>query len=153
MSGFDFDDVTNWRGRDVIDLRGHAVGVITDLYVDGVTGRPEWAAVKTGLFSHRVTFVPLSQASLHGMGVQVPYDQAHIHEAPNIDPDGHLSAEEEAHLYQYYGLDYAVAAPGTTPPGADSEFVAPATDKVEDEAPMGTRHGGRRRLRRHTATS
>jgi sporulation protein YlmC with PRC-barrel domain len=48
MSGFDFDDVPNWRGRDVIDENGHPVGVITDLYVDEVTGRPEWAAVKSG---------------------------------------------------------------------------------------------------------
>jgi sporulation protein YlmC with PRC-barrel domain len=141
MSGFDFDDVPNWRGRDVIDENGHAVGVITDLYVDDATGLPEWAAVKAGLFSHRVTFVPLSQAALHGMRVQVPYAQAHIHDAPNIDPDGQLSADEEARLYQHYGLDYDTASPS----GAGSEFIAPATDKVEEAAPAGTR------LRRHEA--
>ena len=146
MSGFDFDDVPNWRGRDVIDQNGHAVGVLTDLYVDDVTGRPEWAVVRTGLFSHRVTFVPLSQASLHGLRVQVPYLQGHIHEAPNIDPDGHLSVEEEERLYQHYGLDYAQAGPS----GADSEFIAPSTDKVDEATRAGT--GGRgRRLRRHVA--
>ena len=145
MSAFDFDDVPNWRGRDVIDQKGYAVGVIADLYVDDATGRPEWAAVKTGLFSHRVTFVPLSQAALHGLRVQVPYNQSHIHDAPNIDPDGHLSADEEARLYQHYGLDYRPAGAA----GADSEFIAPATDKVEEEAPVGTGEGGRRRLRRH----
>ena len=142
MSGFDFDDVPNWRGRDVIDEKGHPVGVITDLYVDEVTGLPEWAAVKAGLFSHRVTFVPLSQAALHGMRVQVPYAQAHIHDAPNIDPDGQLSAAEEARLYQHYGLDYDTASTS----GAGSEFIAPATDKVEEAAPAATR------LRRHEAT-
>jgi hypothetical protein len=76
MSGIDFDDVPNWRGHDVIDENGHPVGVITGLYVDEVTGRPEWAAVKSGLFSHRVTFVPLAQAALHGMRVQVPMPRA-----------------------------------------------------------------------------
>ena len=151
MSGFDFDDVPNWRGRDVIDQDGRAVGVITDLYVDEVTGRPEWAAVKTGLFSHRVTFVPLSQATLHGQRVQVPYDQRHLHDAPNIDPDGRLSTEEEARLYQHYGLQYGPVAPGTAPSGAASEFIAPATDKVDEESPAGTREGGRLRLRRHVA--
>jgi hypothetical protein len=40
MSGFDLDDVPNWRGRDVVDQNGHAVGVITDLYVDDATGVP-----------------------------------------------------------------------------------------------------------------
>jgi hypothetical protein len=147
MSGFDFDDVPNWRGRDVIDEKGYAVGVITDLYVDEVTGRPEWAAVKSGLFSHRVTFVPLSQAVLHGMRVQVPYAQSHLHDAPNVDPDGRLSAEEEARLYQHYGLDYDA----TSTSGADSEFIVPATDKVDEDAPAGTREGGRPRLRRHMA--
>jgi sporulation protein YlmC with PRC-barrel domain len=144
MSGFDLDDVPNWRGRDVIDRNGHAVGVITDLYVDDATGRPEWAAVKTGLFSHRVTFVPLSQAASHGLRVQVPYAQRQIHDAPNIDPDGQLSADEEASLYQHYGLDYSQAGAS----GAGSEFIAPATDKV-DEASAGTREGGRLRLHRH----
>jgi|Tabmets5t2r1_1033131.scaffolds.fasta_scaffold14038_2 sporulation protein YlmC with PRC-barrel domain len=149
MSGFDLDDVSNWRGRDVVDQNGHAVGVITDLYVDDATGRPEWAAVKSRLFSHRVTFVPLSEASAHGLRVQVPYGQSHIHDTPNIDPDGHLSAEEEARRYQHYGLHYGLVAAGAGPSGADSEFIAPATDKVDEESPPGTREGGRHRLRRH----
>ena len=88
-----------------------------------------------------MTFVPLAQAALHGMRVQVPYAQAHIHDATNIDPDGQLSADEEARLYQHYGLDYDTARPS----GAGSEFIAPATDKVEEAAPAGTR------LRRHEA--
>ena len=140
MSGFDFDDVPNWRGRDVIDENGHAVGVITDIYIDDATGRPEWAAVKAGLFSHRVTFVPLAQATLHGMRVRVPFAQTHIHDAPSIDPDGELSADEEARLYQHYGLDYDTASAS----GSGSGFVAANTDKVE-EASAGTR------LRRHEA--
>jgi sporulation protein YlmC with PRC-barrel domain len=146
MSGFDFDDVPNWRGRDVIDERGYAVGVITDIYMDDVTGRPEWVEVKPGVFSHKVTFLPLSQATLHGMRVQVPYAQSHIHDAPHIDPHGRLSADEEARLYQHYGLDYDPASPS----GADGEFIVPV-DKADVEAPAGTREGGRLRLRRHVA--
>jgi sporulation protein YlmC with PRC-barrel domain len=149
MSAFDLDDVPNWRGRDVIDQNGHALGVLTDLYVDEVTGRPEWAAVRTGLFSHRVTFVPLSQASSHGLRVQVPYPQSLVHEAPNVDPGGHLSADEEARLYQHYGFDYATTGAGGSS-GADSEFIAAATDKVGEATPAGTAEGGwRPRLRRH----
>jgi hypothetical protein len=129
MSAFDIDDVPNWRGRDVIDQNGHPCGVIYDIYADELTGRPEWAVVKTGLFSHRVSFVPLSQATLHGLRVQVPYQQSHVHDAPNIDPDGDLSEDEEARLFQHYGLD------------------VPATDRVDAEAPAPGR-----RLRRHGAT-
>ena len=44
------------------------------------------------------------------MGVQVPFDQRHIHDAPKIDhPDGRLSADEEARLYAHYGLEYGPA--------------------------------------------
>jgi sporulation protein YlmC with PRC-barrel domain len=151
MSMYDLDDAPNWRGRDVIDENGHPVGVITDLFVDEATGRPEWAGIRSALFSHRETFVPLSQATAHGMRVQVPYTQSHIHEAPSVDHHGHLSADEEARLYQHYGLDYGPVAPGAAPSGADSEFIAPATDRVDEEATAGThkRHG--LRLRRHVA--
>jgi hypothetical protein len=145
MSTFDLDDAPNWRGRDVIDQNGHPVGVITDLYVDHVTGRPEWAAVRSGLFSHKVTFVPLSQAAAHGLRVQVPYDQHHIHDAPHMDPEGELTVDEEASLYRHYGLDYTPAGSG-----ADSEFIAPATDRVEETA-AGSGAAGGRRLRRHVA--
>ena len=99
----------------MVDQNGHAVGVITDLYVDDATGRPEWAGVKSGLFSHREMFVPLAQATPHGMRVQVPYDHGHIHDAPTIDPDGHLSVEEEARLYEHYGLEYRVGPYRTAP--------------------------------------
>jgi sporulation protein YlmC with PRC-barrel domain len=148
MTMFDFDDVPNWRGRDVMDENGHAVGVIADIYVDDATGRPEWAAVKTGLFSHGVTLVPLAQARLHGMRVQVPYTQGHIHDAPALDPHGHVTTDEEARLYRHYGLDYGPVTPGTA--GADSEFLIPATDGADEEA-VGAREGGRPRLRRHAA--
>jgi sporulation protein YlmC with PRC-barrel domain len=151
MSGFDLDDVPNWRGRDVIDQDGHAVGVITDLYVDDATGRPEWAVVRSALFSSRVTFVPLSQATAHGLRVQVPFAQGHIHDAPNMEPDGHLTAEEEERLFQHYGLDYGAVAAGTGPSGADSEFIAPSTDRVGEDVPAGAGPGRRLRLRRHVA--
>jgi PRC-barrel domain len=152
MSAFDLDDVPNWRGRDVIDQNGHPIGVITDIYVDDLTGRPEWATVKSGLFGGRVTFVPLSAATLHGLRVQVPFAQRHISDAPGIDPDGRLTADEEARLYEHYGLDYGQGGVGAAPSGAGSEFVAPATDRVDDEAPAGTRRPGRLRLRRHVTT-
>ena len=134
MSGYDLDDVPNWRGRDVIDSNGHAVGVITDLYVDDATGRPEWAMVKSGLFSRHVTFVPLSAATARGMGVQVPFDQRHIHDAPKLDhPDGRLSADEEARLYAHYGLEYGPATADAAASGAGSEFIAPASQVAHGE--------------------
>ena len=68
-----------------------------------------------------------------------------IHDAPGFDPGGHLTAEDEARLFRHYGLDHG-PVDGS---GADSEFIAPATDRVEEEPSAGD--SGRRRLRRHVA--
>jgi hypothetical protein len=151
MPLFDYDDVPNWRGLTVLDQDGDPVGTITDIYVDDVTGQPEWATVNTGLFGSRTTFVPLAQAQLRDRRVWVPFGRAFIKDAPNVDVDGHLEAAEEARLYEHYGLDYGAAATtgaplGTTGGlGASSQFIAPATEDVDAES-----GGGRRlRLRRH----
>ena len=41
----------------------------------------------------------------------VPYNRGTVTDAPNVDVDnGHLSQEEEANLYRYYGRQYAEAA-------------------------------------------
>jgi hypothetical protein len=62
--------------------------------------------VRTGLFGLRSTFVPLAQAREVGDELQVPHERLQVKQAPNIEPDGQLSAAEEAELYRHYGLDY-----------------------------------------------
>src|SRR4029453_15811179 len=41
-----------------------------------------------------------------GDELQVPHQRLQVKQAPNIEPDGQLSAAEEAELYRHYGLDY-----------------------------------------------
>ena len=41
-----------------------------------------------------------------GDELQVPHQRLQVKEAPNIEPDGQLSAAEEAELFRHYGLDY-----------------------------------------------
>ena len=53
-----------WIGRDAYDADGDKVGEITDIYYDDATGRPEWVAVKTGLFGMKRTFVPIHGSQL-----------------------------------------------------------------------------------------
>jgi hypothetical protein len=62
--------------------------------------------VQTGLFGLRSTFVPLADAREVGDELQVPHQRLQVKQAPNIEPDGQLSAAEEAELYRHYGLDY-----------------------------------------------
>ena len=88
--------VTEWRGRNAVDSDGDKIGTIDEIYMDTETGKPEWLAVKTGLFGSKVTFIPIAKARDDGVGVRVPYDKQQVKDAPNADADGELSQEEEA---------------------------------------------------------
>jgi uncharacterized protein (TIGR02271 family) len=100
------DDVKTWRGRQVVGPDGEKVGKLEDIYLDRQSGEPEWAAVSTGLFGTRVSFVPLEGASTAGDEIRVNYDKATVKDAPNVDPDGELSPEEERRLYEHYGRSF-----------------------------------------------
>ena len=97
-----------WIGRDAYDADGEKVGEITDIYYDDVTGRPEWVAVKTGLFGMSRTLVPIHGSQSHGDGdLRLAFYKDMIKDAARVDSGGHLSPAEERDLWSYYGYDYA----------------------------------------------
>jgi uncharacterized protein (TIGR02271 family) len=167
-------NVTEWRGQQLLGNDGERIGTIEEIYLDTDTDQPEWALVKTGLFGGRGTFVPLAQASPQGDGVRVPFEKAHVKDAPNIDPDGQLSQSEEQTLYRHYGLEYGESQSGSGLPegGAGSDHAngdgaegavgrdtsGPTTDdamtRSEEELAVGkTQHeAGRARLRKYVVT-
>jgi sporulation protein YlmC with PRC-barrel domain len=102
------EDVKTWIGMTMVDADGDKVGTIEDIYLDRQSGEPEWAAVKTGLFGLKHTFVPIGDAELAGDDrIRVPLQKEQVKDAPRIDPDGELSPDEERRLYEHYGrADY-----------------------------------------------
>src|SRR5918993_2637088 len=100
------ETVRGWRGRVMVDRDSNKIGEVVDIYLDTETDRPEWAVVRTGLFGLRSSFVPLAEAREVGDELQVPHQRLQVKQAPNVEPDGQLSAAEEAELYRHYGLDY-----------------------------------------------
>ena len=169
----DTDTVRSWQGATLVDRDGDKVGTIDAIYVDDQTGEPEWALVNTGLFGTRSTFVPIAQASGSGDQVQVPYEKQLVKDAPNMDPDGHLSEQEEQELWRHYGLEYGGGYEAATDHGtyADRDTYAdagrdtvgrdvsgPTTDdamtRSEEELRVGTqtRERGRARLRKYVVT-
>jgi uncharacterized protein (TIGR02271 family) len=96
-------DIKAWRGRTLVDREGDKIGKIEDIYLDRSSGEPEWIAVKTGLFGSNVSFVPIHDATTDGDDVRVGHEKDLIKDAPNVDPDGELSPEEERSLYEHYG--------------------------------------------------
>ncbi|MER7990774.1 PRC-barrel domain-containing protein [Streptomyces noursei] len=109
-------------GRKAFDRNGAKIGTVDEVYLDDATGEPEWAAVRTGLFS-RDAFVPLEPSKMVGDNLHIPYDRKLIKDAPDFGVGRHLSPEQELQLYHHYRLD--ISSPDPDPDPAPS---APDTD-------------------------
>ncbi|MFP8906594.1 PRC and DUF2382 domain-containing protein [Streptomyces atacamensis] len=92
----------------VYDAEGKKIGEAGHVFLDDVTGQPEWASVRTGLFGSHETFVPIHDAAMVEDHLEVPYSKDQVKGAPHVDVDqgGHLSEQEERRLYDYYGVDW-----------------------------------------------
>ncbi|MFF0064580.1 PRC-barrel domain-containing protein [Streptomyces sp. NPDC005279] len=108
-------------GRKAFDSHGTKIGTVDEVYLDDATGAPEWAAVRTGLFS-RDAFVPLEPSKVVNDTLRVPYERALIKDAPDFGVGRHLSPEQELQLYHHYGLELP-EAPET--PAASSDPSGP----------------------------
>jgi hypothetical protein len=108
----DNDQYDALANADVGTMGGDKLGSVQQVYLDDVTGQPAWVTVRTGLFGGNLTFVPLAGASWDDGTVRVPYEKDFVHDAPNVDADAHLEAEQEAELYHYFRLEYDVHGEG-----------------------------------------
>jgi hypothetical protein len=137
-----------WIGRDAYDNQGDKIGRIEEIFYDDATGRPEWVAVKTGMFGANRTFVPIHGSQPLGDddgNLRLAYDKATVKDAPNIDPEGHMTPAEEAELWKYYGYDYNTVDYGmTTTERADSDYTFSRWDREQNT------WGDERRLEEHT---
>jgi uncharacterized protein (TIGR02271 family) len=153
------------RGSD-----GEKLGKIDAIYLDDATDTPEWAAVKSGLFSSQVSLVPLAQAGWDGETLTVPFDKQALQAAPHHDPDVAISAADENELYRHYGLSAGPSTIAVDPQAGERRDVTdapgvqgrdtsgPTTDtamtRSEEQLRVGTQthEAGRARLRKHVVT-
>ena len=124
-------------GRTAVDLNGQEIGVIDAVYLDGDSGEPEWAAVRTG--RTETSLAPLAGAVPSGENVQLAVDAKLVRNAPHSDhPPGQVTAEltdaQEAELYLYYSIEY------TSPTAEEPPMVAAPEPPGEgpDEPVLGT---------------
>ena len=59
-------------GSTVTGSDGDKLGKVEDIYYDNETGKPEWAAVKSGMFGGHVSLLPLVNATQHEDGLTAP---------------------------------------------------------------------------------
>ncbi|MBR7675316.1 PRC-barrel domain-containing protein [Streptomyces daliensis] len=115
-------------GRRAVDSRGTKIGTVDEVYLDDATGEPEWAAVRTGIFS-RDAFVPLEPSEVENEALRIPFERDLIKEAPDFGVGRHLSPEQELQLYHHYGLDVPVRGEGPSPTTAPSVPPLAARDR------------------------
>ena len=112
-------------GRKAYDREGAKIGTVDEVYLDDATGRPEWAAVRTGFFG-RDAFVPLEPSEIVDNALRVPFLRDLVRNAPDFGVGRHLSPEQEVQLYHHYGLD--AAAPEPSASGEDFGRIAGSED-------------------------
>jgi hypothetical protein len=106
------EELADWRGQDVVDERGDKLGKLDDVLYDGESDHPAFAAVRSGTLSKHLTYVPLVGATVGREYVRLRLTKAALKKAPTFDPDMQLTAEDEAGIYGFYGMDYAPTAEG-----------------------------------------
>jgi uncharacterized protein (TIGR02271 family) len=92
----------SFMGRTAVDPQGDKIGKIGQVYVDDVTGQPDWVTVNTGLFGTKEHFAPLQGASVTGDDVVLPFDKNVVKDAPDVADASHLDPDEQDALYTYY---------------------------------------------------
>jgi hypothetical protein len=106
------ENIGDWRGQEVVDPNGEKLGKLEEIYYDGETDEPAFAAVKTGLVSKSLTLVPLAQASVGRDYVRVARRKTVFKKAPSFDTDAELTLDDEAATYEHYSLTYTPAGEG-----------------------------------------
>lgn len=107
-------DVTEWRGKTLIDCDGEKIGKLVDVYVDTETDEPQFGTVKEGLHNRHLTFVPLAGIQVGPDDLQATITRERVRSAPDIEiHGGELSQADESTLYHHFELNY-------TPPDTES---------------------------------
>lgn len=129
---------------------GEKIGTLGQIYLDDGTDLPHFATVNTGLFGSKENFVPLSDAEITKGNLYVKFTKHFVKDAPEIDPSGHLSPDDEDRLFDYYsqaGLGQS-RIPDPEESVSDRRNPAGHPDPVRDSQVPRTS-----RIRRHDAAA
>jgi hypothetical protein len=116
----------------MVDREGAPLGRIVHVYLDVVSGEPEWALVTSGR-KDRLVFVPLVDATEQQDQIGVPVQRTLVADAPAIRPGRRLSKEDTARLHGHYGgapeLRWGSARrmPGGRPPACGKGWIGLAS--------------------------
>ncbi len=149
----DRETTLNWLGQTVVDSEGAETGVCRALLADDATGLPEWLYAE---LDAETVVIPLLDATAVGDRIRVTVSREQVVGSPRMGDSQELSVDQEAALYEHYGISYSTAAsetvlpvgdtspaPAATPdlataPAVDPDLAASSAASAADAPPAGT---------------
>jgi len=108
-------DLSAWRGKEILDRDGERIGTLEDVYFDIETDEPQFGTIKEGFLDRHLTFVPLTAVTIGPDYLQVAVTRQQVKDAPNMEHEGEaLTQEDESLLYHHYEMNYT---PSDNPSG------------------------------------
>lgn len=156
----ELDPLYDLIGRSAMDVSGHKIGKIGQLYIEDETDQPQWITIRTGMFDGRESFAPLDGARIVGADLVLAVSKDAVKGAPNLPVGGHLAEADNDALFDYYAAFVATAGAGeaagrlnTKPPGSGVN-TGDAMVRAEERLHLGTERvqSGRARLRKYVVT-
>jgi uncharacterized protein (TIGR02271 family) len=95
-------DAQQFIGRTAVDSEGGKLGKVGQVYLDDQTGQPVWVTVAAGMFGTRQSFAPIYGSRLDGDQIVLAVSKDLVKDAPSIDDDGQIDADEQSALYRHY---------------------------------------------------
>lgn len=106
--------MTNQNARDIKDLfnktaydvNGDKLGSVKEVFVDDNSGQPTFVEVSHGLFGMSESIVPMRGHKFAGEDdLILAFDKERIKDAPSVDTDKALSANDQNEIFRHYGVD------------------------------------------------
>lgn len=86
------------------DVDGEKLGNVSQVHLDGVSGKPAWVTVGLGLLNSRENFIPLAGSRLDGDSLFVAVSKEKIKGSPDLPAEEGLRPEDEDSLRAYYNV-------------------------------------------------
>ena len=112
MSEAEPSNLREWEGKDVRAAGGEKLGNLEEVYYDSETDQPAFLLMKSGLLGRHLRLVPAQGVKPGQDYLQISRVSDEVKRAPTVRSGAEISLEEEARVYQYYGLAYSPAASG-----------------------------------------
>ncbi|MBZ8176549.1 hypothetical protein GP475_11090 [Corynebacterium poyangense] len=120
-------DINDLANATAFDSEGEKLGSVKEVFINDDSGQPDFIEVGHGLLGMSSALVPLKGHRLEGEELHLAFKKDQISDAPSPQDDAHLTPEDQAKLYQHYGLsDNAPKQP---------QAVVDSTDPRPETAP------------------